>query len=62
MEQQQNNNKMTKVFQVLGFIVQLLPLIIRFLGSLGGKSPAPVEDDTPDSPTPSDSTSFTHPN
>lgn len=60
MEQQ--NNKMNKVFQILGFIVQLLPLIIRFLGSLGGKSPASDEDTPPAIDTDTDSTNFPNPN
>lgn len=60
MEQQ--NKKMNKVFQILGFIVQLLPLIIRFLGSLGGKSPAPSEDTSTDTDTDTDSTNFPNPN
>ena len=58
----QNENKHSKLLTILMFVVQFLPTIIRFLGSLGGKSPATVEDDTPDSPTPSDSTTFHDPN
>lgn len=42
--EQQTNHKMNKIFQILSFVVQLIPLLIRFLSSLGGK-PAPDPED-----------------
>lgn len=58
----QNENKHSKLLSILIFVVQLLPTIIRFLGSIGGKSPDPVEVDTPDSPTDTTDTHFPNPN
>lgn len=54
--EQQNNNKMSKILNVLLFVVQLLPMLIKFLGSLGGKPSTPPADpptssDDPDTPT-----------
>ena len=57
MEQNNNNHKMNKVFQILYFVVQLIPLIIRFLGSLGGKpapDPSDPQTDTDKDPAPTD--------
>lgn len=59
---QQNENKHSKVLSILIFVVQLLPMIIRFLGSLGKGTPAPMETDTPDTPTDTTSTDFPNPN
>ena len=59
---QQNENKHSKVLSILIFVVQLLPMIIRFLGSLGKGSPDPV--DVPPTDTRSDTigTDFPNPN
>lgn len=62
MEQNNNNHKMNKVFQILYFVVQLVPLIIRFLGSLGGKPSTPPEDPTPDPDKDTAGTDFPDPN
>jgi hypothetical protein len=61
MEQQQNNNKMSKVLNVLLFVVQLLPMLIKFLGSLSGKPSTPPADPTPPADDP-DGSDFTPPN
>ena len=58
----QNENKPSKVLSILIFVVQLLPMIIRFLGSLGKGSPDPVDVPTPDNPTDSTDTTFPDPN
>lgn len=58
----QNENKHSKVLSILIFVLQLLPMIIRFLGSLGKGSPAPVDVPTPDNPTDSTDTTFSDPN
>lgn len=59
---QQNENKHSKVLSVLIFVVQLLPMIIRFLGSLGKGSPDPVDVPTPDTPSDTTGTDFPDPN
>lgn len=62
---QQNDNKHSKVLSILIFVVQLLPMIIRFLGSIGslGKgSPDPVDVPTPDTPSDTTGTDFPNPN
>ena len=58
----QNENKHSKLLSILIFVVQLLPMIIRFLGSLGKGSPDPVDVPTPDNSTDSTDTTFTDPN
>lgn len=58
----QNENKPSKVLSILIFVVQLLPMIIRFLGSLGKGSPDPVDVPTSDTPTDTTDTTFTNPN
>lgn len=58
----QNENKPSKVLSILIFVVQLLPMVIRFLGSLGKGSPDPVDVPTPDTPTDTTDTTFPHPN
>ena len=59
---QQNENKHSKVLSILIFVVQLLPVIIRFLGSLGKGSPDPVDLPTPDTPSDTTGTDFPNPN
>ena len=59
---QQNENKHSKVLSILIFAVQLLPIIIRFLGSLGKGFPDPVDVPTPDTPSDTTGTDFPHPN
>ena len=59
---QQNENKHSKVLYILILVVQLLPMIIRFLGSLGKGSPDPVDVPTPDIPSDTTGTDFPHPN
>lgn len=59
---QQNENKHSKVLSILIFVVQLLPMIIRFLGSLGKGSPYPVDVPTPDTPSDTTGTDFPNPN
>lgn len=58
----QNENKHSKVLSILIFAVQLLPMIIRFLGSLGKGSPDPVDVPTSDTPTDSTDAVFPDPN
>lgn len=58
----QNENKPSKVLSILIFVVQLLPMVIRFLGSLGKGSPDPVDVPTPDTPTDTTDTTFPNPN
>lgn len=58
----QNENKHSKVLSILIFVVQLLPMIIRFLGSLGKGSPDPVDVPTSDTPTATTDTTFPNPN
>lgn len=58
----QNENKHSKVLSILIFVVQLLPMIIRFLGSLGKGSPDPVDIPTPDTPSDTTGTDFPNPN
>lgn len=58
----QNENKRSKALSILIFVVQLLPMIIRFLGSLGKGSPDPVEVPKSDTPTDSTDTTFPDPN
>ena len=58
----QNENKPSKVLSILIFVVQLLPMIIRFLGSLGKGSPDPVDVPTPDTPPDTTDTNFPNPN
>lgn len=55
---QQSENKHSKVLSILIFVVQLLPMIIRFLGSLGKGSPDPVDVPTTDTPTDTTVTDF----
>lgn len=62
MEQTNNNNKMDKVFKILYFVVQLVPLIIRFLSHIGGKPSTPPEDPTPDTNKDPAGTDFPNPN
>lgn len=57
----QNENKHSKVLSILIFVVQLLPMVIRFLGSLGKGSPDPVDVDTPDTLTDTTTTNFPDP-
>lgn len=57
----QNENKHSKLLSILIFVVQLLPMIIRFLGSLGKGSPDPVDLPTPDTPTDTTDTHFSDP-
>lgn len=59
---QQNENKHSKVLSILIFVLQLLPMIIRFLGSLGKGSPDPVDVPTPDTPSDTTGTDFPNPN
>ena len=59
---QQNESKHSKVLSILIFVVQLLPMIIRFLGSLGKGSPDPVDVPTPDTPSDTTGTNFPNPN
>ena len=59
---QQNENKHSKVLSILIFVLQLLPMIIRFLGSLGKGSPDPVDVPTPDTPSDTTGTNFPNPN
>lgn len=59
---QQNENKHSKVLSILIFVLQLLPMIIRFFGSLGKGSPDPVDVPTPDTPSDTTSTDFPNPN
>ena len=59
---QQNENKHSKVLSILIFVVQLLPMIIRFLGSLGSGHSSPVETYTTDTPTDTTGTDFSDPN
>ena len=58
----QNENKHSKLLSILIFVVQLLPMIIRFLGSLGNGSSDPVDVPTPDTPSDTTGTDFPHPN
>lgn len=58
----QNENKHSKLLSILIFVVQLLPMIIRFLGSLGKGSTDPVDVPTPDNPTDSTDITFPDPN
>lgn len=58
----QNENKHSKLLSILIFVVQLLPMIIRFLGSLGKGSPDPVDVPTPDTPSDITGTDFPNPN
>lgn len=58
----QNDNKHSKLLSILIFIVQLLPMIIRFLGSIGKGTPSPLDVDTPDTPTDTTDTHFPDPN
>lgn len=58
----QNENKHSKVLSILIFVVQLLPIIIRFLGSLGKGSHDPVDIPTPDTPSDTTGTDFPNPN
>ena len=58
----QNENKPSKVLSILIFVVQLLPMVIRFLGSLGKGSPDPVDVPTHDTPTDTPDTTFPDPN
>lgn len=60
--EQQNDSKHSKVLSILIFVVQLLPMIIRFLGSLGKGSPDPVDVPTPDTPSDTTGTNFPNPN
>ncbi len=57
----QNENKHSKLLSILIFVVQLLPMIIRFLGGLGKGSPDPVDVDTPDTLTDTTDTHFPDP-
>lgn len=59
---QQNENKHSKVLSILIFVVQLLPMIIRFLGSLGKGSPDLVDVPTPNTPSDTTGIDFPDPN
>lgn len=57
----QNENKHSKLLSILIFVVQLLPMIIRFLSGLGKGSPDPVDVPTTDTPTDTTDTNFPDP-
>ena len=58
--EQQNNNKMSRILNILLFVVQLLPMLIKFLGSLGGK-PNDTPSDPPTTTDDPDTSTFTDP-